>query len=135
LLISQPRLDHNTLSEQSSTLSLHKQYVAIVFARASCLTATEPFSALSAQTKLLGNDLRFDSAPEHQQARRSRVRVTMPVIDQLLLQRHFLDLAQFYDKLHPYPSVKNVPGQRNSNRFARNTYSFVIFNLSAKRGR
>lgn len=59
--------------------------------------------ALSGHTKLFGNHLGADPAPEHQQARGSRARVPMFVIDRQLLQRQLLGLAQFYNALHQLP--------------------------------
>lgn len=58
---------------------------------------------LPAHTELQRDDLRLDPAPEHQQARCSRARVPMFVIDRQLLQRCFLGLAQFDNTLHPLP--------------------------------
>ena len=68
--------------------------------------------ALSAHTKLPGNDLGLDPAPEHQQARRprARARVTIPVIDRKLLQRYFP--ASFSSTTHFIrdPGIKKAPG-------------------------
>lgn len=66
--------------------------------------------ALPADTELPGDDLGLDLAPKHQQARRSRAYVPMPVIDRQLLQRHFLGFTQVYDTLHPLPRHQKAPG-------------------------
>jgi hypothetical protein len=60
-------------------------------------------NTLCAHTKLLGNHLGLDPAPDQQPSRCSRASVTMTVIDRKLLQRYFLEFVQLYNTLHPLP--------------------------------
>jgi hypothetical protein len=65
--------------------------------------------------------LSLDPAPEHQQGRRPRARVTMPVTDRQLLQRYLLGPAQFYDTPHPLPRRQEGAGLGKFKRICQAT--------------